>query len=328
MNKLIILLLTSLLASSIAISQTSPESPELGEASELTKSVAKLYKEGKFDEALPLAKRALEIRERLLPRTDPRVSMSIGYLGDVYLAKRDFGSAKKNFERLLQLQEERLGPTDVNLAFTLHRLALLSYRDGKSDQAEELYQRALAIREKASGPESVPVADTLYALAQLYRVRRDYDRALATYKRSLTIYGRANGVATGEFQRVSTGLSCVGYESMDKAMRKEVEDLQKMFTSVLPFIPLAEVVNGRALTLPKPDYPREARGLNLYGIVIVQVEIDEQGKVTSAKDLCQGPPYLSESSVKAAYQARFSPTTMSGLPVKVKGVITYNFVAR
>ena len=206
MNKFIILLFTSLLTSSIVISQTSPEPPELNEASELTKSVAKLYKEEKFDEALSLAKRALEIRERFLPRIDPRVSMSIGYLGDVYLAKRDFGNAKKNFERLLLLQEERLGPTDVNLAFTLHRLALLSYRDGKSDKAEELYQRALTIREKASGPDSVPVADTLYALAQLYRVRRDYDRALATYKRSLMIYGRANGVTTAEFQRVSTGL--------------------------------------------------------------------------------------------------------------------------
>lgn len=328
MKTFLCFLLTSLLLSTSVISQSSQEPAELNEATELTKSVAKLYKEAKFDEALPLAKRALEIRERLLRPTDQRVSMSLGYLGDIYMAKRDFGSAKKAFERLLLLQEERLGPTDVNLAFTLHRLALLSYRDGKSDKAEDLYQRALAIREKALGPESVQVADTLYALGAFFRVRRDYDRALASYKRSLMIYGRANGVTTAEFQRVSTGLSCVGYESRDKAMVKEIEDLQKMFTSVLPFTPLAEVVNGRALVLPKPDYPREARGLNLYGIVVVQVEIDEKGKVKSAKDLCQGPPYLSESSVKAAYQARFSPTTISGMPMKVKAAIVYNFVAR
>jgi hypothetical protein len=44
-----------LLASSIVISQTSQEPPELAEASELTKSVAKLFDEKKFDEALPLA---------------------------------------------------------------------------------------------------------------------------------------------------------------------------------------------------------------------------------------------------------------------------------
>jgi TonB family protein len=244
------------------------------------------------------------------------------------MAKRDLGSAKRNFERLLLLQEERLGPTDVNVALTLDRLALLYYRDRNNDKAEEFYQRALAIREKSFGPESVQVADTLYALGAFYRVRGDYDRALDSYKQSLMIYGRAKGVASTEFQRASTGLSCVGYESKDKVMLKKIQEMQKFYAPGLPFVPLAEVLNGRALVLPKPDYPREAREMNLDGMVVVQVEIDEKGKVTNTKDLCQGPPYLSESSTKAAFQARFSPTTVSGMPVKVKGVIVYNFVRR
>jgi len=62
--------------------------------------------------------------------------------------------------------------------------------------------------------------------------------------------------------------------------------------------------------------------------VVVMVEIDEQGKVTGAKDLCQGLPYLSESAVNAALKARFSPTMLSGTPVKVTGVIQYNFISR
>jgi tetratricopeptide (TPR) repeat protein len=327
MTKLIIVFLTSLLTSSIASSQTPPESRELTEAAELTATVAKLYKESKFDEALPLAKRALEIRERLLPRTDPRVSISVGYLGDVYMAKRDFASAKKNFDRLLLLQEERLGPSDVNVALTLDRLALLSYRNRDNDKAEQLYQRALAIREKGFGPETVQVADTLFALGQLSRVRRDYDHAFESYKRSLAIYGRSKGVTAPEFERARTGLSCVGYESRDKALMNEIERMLNLFAPGLPFT-LGEILNGRALVLAKPDYPREARELNLEGIVSVQVEIDERGNVTSAKDLCQGPPYLSESSVKAAFQARFSRTTVAGVPVKAKGVIIYNFVRR
>jgi len=55
MKTLLCLLLTGLLTSSITVSQSSQESPELAEATELTKSVVKLFKEGKFDEALPLA---------------------------------------------------------------------------------------------------------------------------------------------------------------------------------------------------------------------------------------------------------------------------------
>lgn len=326
MKTVIFFLLSSLLVSSTVISQSSQEPPELQEATELMKSVGKLFKEGKFDEALPLAKRALEIRERLLPPSDQRVSISLGYLGDVYMAKRDFGNAKKTFERLLSLQEERLGPTDANLAFTFDRLALLYYRDGKSGKAEELYQRALAIREKAFGPDTVQVAATLSALGDFYRVRREYHHALASYKRSLLIYGRTPGVTSIEFKRANTGLACVSHESRNEAIVKEVNEIQKQYTSGLP--PLGEILNGRALVLPKPEYPREARDRNLDGIVVVEVEIDETGKVIGAKDLCSGPPYLRESSIKAALQAKFSPTKISGMPVKVKGVIYYNFVWR
>jgi len=328
MKTLLCLLLTGLLTSSITVSQSSQESPELAEATELTKSVVKLFKEGKFDEALPLAKRALEIRERLLPPNDQRVSLSLGYLGDVYMAKRDFNNARKAFERLLPLQEERLGPTDVNLAFTLDRLALISYRDGKSEKSEELYQRSLAIREKAFGPESVQVADSLYALGQLYRIRGKYDRAFDTYKHSLMIYGRSKGVATPEFERARTGLSCVGYESGNKAIFKEAEAIQKQFAPMMPFAQPPEILNGRALVIAKPEYPREARDRNLQGIVVVKVDIDEKGNVTGAKDLCQALPYLDEAAIRAAYRSRFSPTLLSGVPVKVTGVITYNFVGR
>jgi TonB family protein len=216
----------------------------------------------------------------------------------------------------------------VNLAVTIDRLAIIYYREGKSANAEELYKNALAVREKAFGPETVQVAGTLYALGDFYRARRQYDRALDTYKRSLLIYGRASGVTTAEFQRARTGLSCVGYESRNEAIFKEVEAIQKQFAPGLPFVAPAEVLNGRALVLPKPDYPRAARELNLQGTVVVEVEIDEKGNVIGAKDLCQGLPYLSESSIRAAYQARFSPTKLSGVPVKVKGVICYNFIWR
>lgn len=317
-----------LLFASLFISQSSQESPELAEATELTKSVAKLFKEGKFDEALPPAKRALEIRERLLPRTDQRVAMSLGYLGDVYMARHDYDNARRTFERLLQMQEEQFGATDIKLAPTLDRLAVLYYEDGKADKAEEFYQRALNAREKAFGPEDVEVANSLYALGQLYRVRRQYDRALNSYKRSLLIYGHKGGVTTAEFQRASIGLSCIGYENGNiAAIHKELEQIQEQFAPGLPLKPPVNILNGYAVYLVKPEYPVAARARRLAGIVIVEVEIDEKGKVTTAKDICNGLPYLSESSVKAALKSRFAPTTLSGVPVKTKGVVQYRFLA-
>ena len=82
------------------------------------------------------------------------------------------------------------------------------------------------------------------------------------------------------------------------------------------------ILNGRAISLPKPDYPSAAR--NVRGRVTLQVLIDEDGYVFKAHAF-SGDPLLQESAVAAALQAKFSPTILSGQPVRVTGVITYNF---
>jgi periplasmic protein TonB len=87
------------------------------------------------------------------------------------------------------------------------------------------------------------------------------------------------------------------------------------------------VLNGKAISLPRPAYPPIARQAHASGQVVVQVVIDENGSVISARAV-SGHPLLQAVSVAAARQARFSPTKLSGQPVKVTGVITYNFVAQ
>ena len=87
------------------------------------------------------------------------------------------------------------------------------------------------------------------------------------------------------------------------------------------------VLNGKAISLPKPAYPPIARAAHASGTVVVQVLIDENGNVVSAKAV-SGHPLLQAVAVSAARQARFSPTKLSGQPVKVTGVIQYNFVAQ
>ena len=87
------------------------------------------------------------------------------------------------------------------------------------------------------------------------------------------------------------------------------------------------VLNGKAISLPKPAYPPIARAAHASGTVVVQVLIDENGSVVSAHAV-SGHPMLQGAAVGAARQARFSPTKLSGQPVKVTGVIQYNFVAQ
>jgi protein TonB len=84
------------------------------------------------------------------------------------------------------------------------------------------------------------------------------------------------------------------------------------------------VITGQAISLPQPAYPLPAKNIRVQGRVSVQVLIDEQGNVVSAKAM-DGHPLLTGASQRAALQAKFKPTLLSNQPVKVSGVITYDF---
>jgi len=87
----------------------------------------------------------------------------------------------------------------------------------------------------------------------------------------------------------------------------------------------AGVVNGKAKILGKPTYPEAAKAVKASGAVNVQVTIDEEGNILSATAV-SGHPLLRAAAVEAARASKFSPTMLNGQPVKVSGVIVYNFV--
>ena len=85
------------------------------------------------------------------------------------------------------------------------------------------------------------------------------------------------------------------------------------------------VLNGKALALPKPEYPAAAKAVKAQGAVSVQITVDEQGNVISASAV-SGHPLLRSAAETAARGATFSPTLLSGQAVKFSGIVTYNFV--
>lgn len=84
------------------------------------------------------------------------------------------------------------------------------------------------------------------------------------------------------------------------------------------------IINGKAVTLVKPEYPAAARAVNAEGAVNIRVTIDENGDVYEAT-ATSGHPLLRDVAVKAARESKFSPTLLLGAPVKVTGIIVYNF---
>ncbi|MDT7603242.1 MAG: hypothetical protein QOF61_1239 [Acidobacteriota bacterium] len=83
-------------------------------------------------------------------------------------------------------------------------------------------------------------------------------------------------------------------------------------------------IDGKAQKRVQPTYPAVARAAGAQGGVDVEVVVDEQGNVESAKAI-SGHQLLRDASVDAARQWTFAPTLLQGKPVKVKGTISFEF---
>lgn len=171
------------------------------------------------------------------------------------------------------------------------------------------------------------------AMATVDRVERPPENISTQPNRDLPVRDRVPTFITGRDRNAdfvgSVGSSASGSVSNTHTSRviTEVEPPPAPPEPKPPKLISKGVITGEATSLPKPVYPPIAQQSRTQGVVSVQVLIDEAGKVISAKAI-SGNPLLSPAAVKAAYQARFKPTTLSGQPVKVSGVITYNFNLR
>jgi len=87
------------------------------------------------------------------------------------------------------------------------------------------------------------------------------------------------------------------------------------------------VLNGKAVSLPAPNYPAIARAAHAEGNVVVRVTIDEEGNIIAAQAV-SGHPLLQAAAVSAAREAKFTPTRLEGKPVQVRGSLVYNFVTQ
>ena len=318
-------------APSLFQNQDKASNEALAEATQLSVTVVKLYKEGQYDKALPLAKRALELREQALGPDHELVQGALLNLAEIYTAKKKYGDAQKLIERLLATYEKTVGPEDLGAAVFLNKLGFLTYVQGNFGKSETAYKRALAIREKATGRDNKDFAIALFTLAELYRFTAKIEKAEPLYEEAAVLLLKLLGPADSDYLRVKDGYFCIAYSVRDGNRDQKIKDFSAKLRVTGPIQTdkvEGGVLNGQAISLPKPAYPDDARYARAQGTVVVKVTVDEQGNVVDAWDMCGANPLLAKPALEAARMARFSPTILSGRPVKVSGVITYNFVVR
>jgi tetratricopeptide (TPR) repeat protein len=138
--------------------QSHAQSQELTEAIE---QAGKLYKAERFQEALPLLGKTIDLSEREFGPDDPRIAGLLNALGALHSNQGRYAEAEPVYKRALAIREKALGPEHRDVAITLRNLAVLYSNQGRYAEAESLYKRALAIWEKGLGPNHPNVASGL-----------------------------------------------------------------------------------------------------------------------------------------------------------------------
>ena len=170
-----------------------PAAAQVDEATRLSQQLSKLYNDSRYSEAIPIARRLLELLQKDLGPEHPDVAQSLNNLAMLYVEQRGYSDAEPLYKRSLAIYEAKLGKDHPDVASTLNNLANVYELQGKYADAEAFYQRSLAIREKVHGPDHPAVAVSLNNLALLYDNQGRYSDAEPLYKRSLAIREKVLG---------------------------------------------------------------------------------------------------------------------------------------
>jgi CHAT domain-containing protein/tetratricopeptide (TPR) repeat protein len=244
-----------------------PAIAQLDAAHALSKRAVELSKAGKYSEAIPLAQRALAIREKALGPGHPDVAVSLNNLANLYRDQGRYVDAEPLYSRSLAIWEKARGPNDPDVATSLNNLALL-YDDGQGRyaDAEPLYRRSLAIWEKARGPNDPDVATSLNNLAGLYSRQGRYADAEPLYRRSLAIREKALGPDHPNVAQSLNNLAGL-YRRQDR------------FADAEPLIRRSLAIREKSLG---PDHPDVAVSLNNLAVLY-----KDQGRYADAEPLHQ-----------------------------------------
>ena len=216
--------------------------------------------------------------------------------GEYALAVNDYGKAIE------------LNPKEVSVY--LNR-GLAHYNQKNYDLATADYDKAIELNPKDSmlyfnRGNSFEKMGNLQKAALDYRIAFELDAGIEAAKLSL--------------QRVQTEESKVT-PKQNAPEKTTVSEPSKSPQTV----ELGAIID-RALRLVKPFYPPNAQKMHLEGQVTVQVTLDEEGNVVSAK-ATTGPALLRLVCEDAAAKSKFKPAVSGNQPVKATGFITYNFKA-
>ena len=358
----IFIFLIAVTAGSLAISsgvagQQTPavaDPSQFNEATRLSLRVAELYRDGKYDQALPLARRVVEITRSSFGVADARVAVALQNLAEIQIAKKNFLAGEETLAEAVAVFEKSAKRETSPAASALTRLAWLRYEKGDYEAAVVSFKRALEIRERQRNADDPALLENVWDLANAYSAAHKFNEAEHLALRALSIQEKrfgprhsqtielmkkyACGVVRIEREKAATEPAEGDFSDEEKALNARAIcwtgelrancgiDNQPLSSR---WLNRGSVINEFATHLKVPFFP-PSHGQSIgSGAVRLAVLIDESGKVIKAKAVCgDTSSRFVGVALAAAREADFPPTLIDGRAVQIAGFITYNYAYR
>ncbi len=182
----------------------------LAEADALDRRAQELQQQGRYDDALPLAERALRLREENLDPDNLVIAISLERLATLVRIKGDFDRAESLLQRVLKIREKFLGPNDFQVAVALNAIAVLQEAKGEYGRAVETMSRSLAIREQLFRNDPAMVS-ALSNLAVFYQNLGRFEEAEGTLLRALRILENVSATSDPNSRNSADSINQLGF---------------------------------------------------------------------------------------------------------------------
>jgi CHAT domain-containing protein/tetratricopeptide (TPR) repeat protein len=238
-----------------------------------------LTQQGKYDEALPLAERALAIARELSTRKDYAFSSCFYQLAIVYQGKSELLRAEDLYKQSISLAEQ--AANEGMIAAASQGLADLYFKQKANEKARPLYERALSIWEKLGGHDYEGAIAAVHRLAQIALTYGRLDEAEAFIRRAIESTEKTRGMEHVDVARFLTTL----VEVLIKKRRYELAD--------------KEIERFRRILESSPDL--EARSHLAGALSYFSTLCSDQGQYDLAVTLCQQGLEVAEKEGRPRY---------------------------
>ena len=188
--------------------KTEPADSRIAETERLSQEISALEAAGKYREALPIARRKVELNTSIHGANDPITAGSLNELGELLFEAGDLHGARTQLERALVLRQETLGPRHPETAESLNDLGLVEGELDDLPAAREHFEQALAIREETLGPKHPETAESLSNLGMALQYLGELAAAKPYFERALSIREEVLGAIDPE---TAASLDNLGY---------------------------------------------------------------------------------------------------------------------